>query len=295
MAEGHKMKGNLVDRLQAGDILVADGAMGAPLMAAGLPPGTPPDLWNVERPEEILSLHRVYVNAGAQIIITNTLGGTRLRLEKVGLGDRAAELNRAGVALAREASGNSAYVAGDIGSTGAMMEPLGKLAPEEAVEAFAEQAAALESGGVDLIWIETMIDLEEARAAVIGAREATDLPIFCSLSFGPKGRTLMGQLASQVAEELWPLGLAAIGANCGEGPDVVDEVLIQMRQVAPEAPLIAKPNAGRPELVDGQTVYDMAPAEFAGRVSDYLDLGARIVGGCCGSNPAHIAAIAELI
>ena len=139
------------------------------------------------------------------------------------------------------------------------------------------------------------MDLDEAKAAVSGARRATDLPIFCSLSFGPRGRTMMGVKASQAAEELWPLGLAAIGANCGDGIDVIEPVLVQMREVLPDAPLIAKPNAGMPKLVDGQTVYDMDPADFAQRIPDFVALGAQVVGACCGSNPAHIAAVARIV
>jgi methionine synthase I (cobalamin-dependent) len=285
----------LSERLGAGETLIADGATGTILMAAGLPPGTPPELWNVERPGQILQLHRAYLDAGSQIILTNTFGGSRIKLAAAGLGGRTLELNRAAVLLAREAAGEEAYVAGDIGPTGELMAPYGPLAYEKALEAFAEQAEALAGSGADLIWIETMMDLEEARAAVTGARRACDLPVFCSLSFGPKGRTMMGIRASQAASELWPLGLAAIGANCGEGIDVVEPVLREMREVVPDAPLIAKPNAGLPKLVGDQTVYDMEPAAFAARIPDFVALGAQIVGACCGSNPAHIAAVSGVV
>ena len=284
------MSTDLRERLLAGDILVADGATGTLLMAAGLPSGTPPEVWNIERPEQILALHDAYLDAGSQIILTNSFGGSRIKLGLVGYGDRAPEFSRSAAALARRAAGGRAYIAGDIGPTGALMAPLGKLTFAEAVETFSEQARALAEGGADLIWIETMMDLEEARAAVAGAREATDLPVFCSLSFGPRGRTMMGIRASQAAEELWPMGLAAIGANCGDGIDVIEPVLRQMRQVLPDAPLIAKPNAGMPRLVGGQTVYDMEPSDFGEHVSEFIALGARVVGSCCGSNPAHIAA-----
>ncbi len=286
---------DLLAKLQAGETIIADGAAGTTLMAAGLLPGVPPELWNVEQADQIRKLHLSYLDAGSQIILTNTFGGSRIKLGAAGYGERVVELNRAGSELARDTAGERAFVAGDIGPTGELMAPLGKLTSEKAIEVFAEQAKALAQGGVDLIWIETMMDIEEARAAVIGARQATDLPIFCSLSFGPRGHTMMGVSARQAAELLWPLGLAAIGANCGEGLDVVEEVLVQMRSVLPDAPLIAKPNAGRPKLVDGQTIYDMKAAEFAARMSDFVPLGARVLGACCGSNPTHIAAISSTL
>jgi 5-methyltetrahydrofolate--homocysteine methyltransferase len=295
MIKGRRMKFTdtlLKQRLAAGELLVADGAAGTMLIAAGLPHGTPPDLWNLDNPQAILQLHRAYVDAGSQIILTNTFGGSRLKLEKHNLGERTHAINLAGAQLARQASGSRAYVAGDIGPTGELMEPFGALNFERAVEVFSEQAAALVEGGVDALWIETMMDLEEARAAVTAARQASDLPVFCTLSFGPKGRTMMGVRASQAVETLWPLGLAAIGANCGEGLGPVEIALAQMHEALPEAPLIAKPNAGLPKTVAGETVYDVGPVEFAGRIKDFVALGARIVGACCGSNPEYISAIA---
>ena len=285
----------ILQRLADGEVLVADGAAGTMLMAAGLPPGAPPDLWNVEKPEQILKLHRAYIDSGSRIILTNTFGGNRIKLDKAGLGDRASELNLTAVALARQAAGDRAYVAGDIGPTGELMQPLGPLTYDAAVEAFAEQAAALTEGGVDLLWVETMTDLQEARAAVTGARQAADLPVFCSLSFGRKGRTMMGVSGKQAAEELWPLGLAAIGVNCGEGLDMIPGVLEAMRLAAPGAPLIAKPNAGLPRLIAGETVYDVEPPQFAARVSEFVALGAQIVGFCCGSSPDYIASISRSV
>jgi 5-methyltetrahydrofolate--homocysteine methyltransferase len=286
---------DLEERLEQKDVLIADGATGTMLMFAGLPPGTAPEVWNVERPEEIRKLHRAYLDAGSEIILTNTFGGTRIKLAKSGNSQRVAEFNQAGARLAQDVADHNACVAGDIGPTGELMAPFGRLTYTEALEAFKEQAAALAEGGVDAIWIETMSDLEEARAAVIAARLATELPVLCSLSFAPTGRTLMGVSARRAAEELWPLGLTAIGANCGEGLEPVDEALRQMREVLHSAPLIAKPNAGRPRVLDGQTVYDMGPADFALRVRGFVERGARIVGACCGSSPAYITAIAEVV
>lgn len=289
------MHKGLIERLQAGETLIADGATGTTLIAAGLLLGTPPELVNVDQPEQIIQLHRSYLDAGSNIILTNTFGGSRIKLARHGLDGRSQELNRAAVNLARTAAGDDAYVAGDIGPTGELMAPYGPLTFDRAMAGFAEQAEALAEGGADLIWIETMMDLEEARAAVIGARKSCDLPIFCSLSFGPKGRTMMGTGPSQAVEELWPLGLTSIGANCGEGIDMVAPVLRAMAEVLPGAPLIAKPNAGLPKLVRGQTVYDMTPADFAGLMPDLIAIGARIVGGCCGSSPAHITAVTQVV
>lgn len=277
--------------LSAKEILFADGATGTMLMAAGLPAGQPPELWNVEQPEKIHALHRAYLDAGAQIILTNTFGGNAIKLARAGLAERARELNRAAVALARQAAQGGAYVAGDIGPTGELMAPLGPLTYEQALQAFTEQAIALVEAGADLLWIETMSDLQEARAAVEAARQAGDLPIFCSLSFGKKGRTMMGVSARQAAQTLWPLGLAAIGANCGEGLEMIPQVLQEMAAVAPEAPLIVKPNAGLPKRVAGETVYDLGAEEFAERMSAFVALGARILGACCGSTPDFIRAL----
>ena len=287
------MDAQLKDYLAQGNLLIADGATGTMMMAAGLPAGAAPELWNVERPEQVLALYQAYLEAGSQIILTNTFGGSRLKLDKTGLAGRAYELNLAAARLARQAAGERAYVAGDIGPTGELMAPLGALTFEQAQEVFAEQASALAEGGADALWVETMSDLAEARAAVTAARQATDLPVFCSFSFGRKARTMMGVTPRQAALELWPLGLTAIGANCGEGLEMIPEVLAQMRQAVPEATLIAKPNAGLPKLVEGKTVYDLAPEQFAGRMAEFVQLGAQIVGSCCGSSPAYIAALAR--
>jgi 5-methyltetrahydrofolate--homocysteine methyltransferase len=290
-----KMDTKLTDHLAQGKLLIADGATGTMIMAAGLPAGAAPELWNAERPDQVLRLYHAYLDAGSQIILTNTFGGSRLKLAKTGLAERTHELNLAAARLARHAANGQAYVAGDIGPTGELMTPMGSLTDELALEVFSEQAAALAEGGVEALWIETMSDLAEARAAVTAARRVTNLPVFCSLSFGLKARTMMGVTPKQAALELWPLGLTAIGANCGEGLEMIPEVLAQMRQALPEAVLIAKPNAGLPKLVDGKTVYDMEPAQFANRMAEFINQGAQIVGSCCGSSPAYISALVERV
>jgi len=261
-------------------------------MDAGLSPGIPPELWNVENPAQILALHQSYLDAGADIILTNTFGGSRVKLDATGLGGRVRELNRAAVHLARQAAENhQAYVAGDIGPTGQLMAPLGKLTFEGALETLTEQAVALQEAGVDLFWIETMSDLDEARAAVEAVHRASDLPVFCSFSFGSRGRTMMGLRADRAAESLWPLGLSAIGANCGAGMPPVLEALKQMHAVLPLAPLIAKPNAGLPRLEGDRTIFDMTPADFAAHTPRFVELGARVIGGCCGSTAVHMTAV----
>jgi len=278
--------------LQSEKLLIADGAAGTMLQSMGLKPGQPPELWNVENPTAVRSLHRAYLSAGSQVILTNTFGGNGARLRMAGLLDRLAELNRAGAALAREEAAGRAYVAGDIGPTGELLKPYGKLEYADAVEAFRAQAAALVEGGVDLLWIETMSDVKEAQAAIEAVHAVTDRPLFCSLSFGKRARTIMGTAPREAAEALWPLGLLAIGANCGEGLEVVFPVLNEMRAALPQAVLIAKPNAGLPRLEQGQTVYDLGPKEFAARAPEFVAAGAQVIGACCGSSPAHIAAVA---
>ena len=294
----------ILERLGAGEVLIADGATGTMLQAAGIPTGMPGEAWVLERPEEIMKLHRAYVEAGSQIVLTTTFGGTRTRLKAAGLdpstgsGHRVqvAEINRRAAELARQVAGVDLYVAGDIGPTGELMAPLGPLTYEAAVELFAEQAQALAAGGADCIYIETMSDLNEAKAAVEGARQGCDLPVFCTFSFDTHGRTSMGVSPTQAAQAMAAWGVPATGANCGHAPEEVLDFLPQMRQAAPDAEaiaLIAKPNAGLPRLVKRQVVYDATPERMAELALRYVELGARIVGTCCGSSPAHIASIAE--
>ena len=285
----------ILQRLASGEVLIADGATGTMLQAAGLPAGMPGEIWVLEHPEEIMKLHRAYVEADSQLILTSTFGGTRARLKKAGLDVQVAEINRRAAELARRVAGDDLYVGGDIGPTGEMMAPIGPLTYEAAVELFAEQSQALAAGGVDCIYIETMSDLNEAKAAVEGARQGCDLPVFCTFSFDTHGRTSMGVSPTQAAQAMTALGVPAIGANCGHAPEEVLDILPQMRQAAPDAYLIAKPNAGVPHMIKRQVVYDAIPERMAELARRYVELGARIVGACCGSSPAHIAAIAAAI
>jgi len=287
--------------LSAGHILIADGATGTVLQSMGLEPGAAPELWNVEKPDSVRALHRAYLEAGAQVVLTNTFGASRLKLDRTGgLGDRVSELNEAAGRLARAEAGEEAYVAGDIGPSGMLMVPYGPLDYDKAVVMFAEEARALVDGGVDLIWVETMSDLDEAAAAVEGALQANDVPIFCSLSFTQVGRTIMGVRPSEAYERLCEMGVTAVGANCGEGVEPVIVALGEMQSARQSAgglvpALIAKPNAGLPHLENGNTVFDLGPDEMAAYTKQFLELGAQVIGACCGSTPSHIAAIAAQV
>ncbi len=285
---------DFLTRLTSGLPVVADGAMGTMLQAAGLPPGKTGEFWVLERPDAIAAVHRAYVEAGAELILTCTFGGTRPRLERSGLADRVAEVNRRAVEIAREAAAGRAFVAGDIGPLGELLAPLGKRSYEEAVDLFAEQAAALAEAGADVLYIETMSALEEARAAVEGARRAAPyLPITLTFSFDTHGRTNMGVRPEQAAQAALDWGVTAFGANCGATLEMTEGALAKMRAVAPDALLIAKPNAGLPRMVEGRPVYDATPEMMADFAARAVALGARIIGGCCGSTPAHIQAIAQ--
>jgi 5-methyltetrahydrofolate--homocysteine methyltransferase len=282
-------------RLRAGEVLVADGATGTMLQAMGLDAGEAPEAWILAQPDKIRALHRGYIQAGVDIILTCTFGGSRFRLEGHGLADRVVEINQHAAELAREMAGDAVFVAGDLGPTGQLLQPLGPLTPEQVAEAYAEQARGLVAGGVDFLLIETMSDLGEAQAAIEGTRRAApDLPIICTFSFDTHGRTMMGLRPTQAAREIMP-SVEGLGANCGADPAEFVEIIPAMRRAAPEAILWAKPNAGLPHLVDDEVVYDAGPA-YMGRIAGQLaEAGAQVVGGCCGTGPEHMAAMAETL
>jgi 5-methyltetrahydrofolate--homocysteine methyltransferase len=279
--------------------ILADGAMGTILFEAGLTSGDSPERWNVERPDVIRDIHRAYRAAGSRILLTNTFGGNRFRLALHGLDTRVAEFNEAAARLAVEvahAPGSRAVVAGDIGPSGGILAPLGDLERADAVKAFAEQAAALRAGGVDVFWIETMSALEEIDAALEGVRQAgPGVPVVITLSFDTHGHTMMGVNPEQAAKELTALGVAAVGGNCGLGPAELLPAMAAMRAFAPDALLVAKPNAGLPVLEDGRAVYRGSPGEMADFARRLTAAGVRIVGGCCGSAPEHLRAMAAAL
>ncbi len=277
--------------------LLLDGAMGTMLMDAGLEQGAPPETWNVDEPDKVRAVHRGYIEAGSNIILTNTFGGTRFRLKLHNLQDRVAELNRAAAVNARaeaEAADHPVLVAGSMGPTGELFTPMGTMTFEEAKVAFAEQAAALDEGGADLLWVETMSDLEEVRAAVEGAQSVSNLPIAATMTFDTHGHTMMGVSPTKALQTLSGFGLVALGANCGNGPDEIEEVIQTMHALSPETILIAKANAGIPHWIDEELVYDGTPEVMAEYTRRVYGSGARLIGGCCGSSPAHIKAMSEV-
>lgn len=291
---------DLASLLASRPVLLADGGMGTGLFAQGLTTGDSPELWNVERAERVAEVHRGFVAAGSDIILTNSFGGNRHRLKLHAAEGRVAELNRAAARVAREvadAAGRPVLVAGSIGPTGELIQPLGPLSREEAAAAFAEQAEALAEGGVDVIWIETMSAPEEVEAAVQGAMKA-GLPLVTTLSFDTNGRTMMG-VGPEAAVALFhrlPQRPAAFGANCGTGPGQLLATVLGLRVAAdPEEVIVAKGNCGIPEYRHGHIHYSGTPEIMA----DYARLarrcGARIVGGCCGTTDVHLAAMRQAL
>lgn len=274
--------------------VLGDGAMGTMLQAAGLESGGAPELWNVERPEVVRGIYQGYVDAGSQVITTNTFGGTSYRLGRDNLAARVRELNLAGARLAREvadAAGRPVLVAGDMGPTGEILAPLGSLDPADAQAAFAEQAAALAEGGADFILIETMSALEEVEAAVRGA-QTTGLPVAVTMTFDTHFRTMMGVKPVQAVKAIYDLGVRVIGANCGNGPAEIERIATEMTAVKPDDVfLIAQSNAGLPKYDQGVIRYDGTPEVMAEYARKMKTLGIRYIGACCGSTPAHIAAM----
>ena len=286
--------------LAAGGPIVADGAMGTMLMANGLEFGDPPELWNLEHPEIIRRVQRAYLAAGAQVLLTNTFGGNRLRLELHGREDRVDQMNRTAAVLARvevDAADHPAIVAGDLGPTGQIMASIGgTLTPEIAREVFAEQARALVAGGADVLWVETMSDVDEAVAAILGAKDAApDRPVIATMSFDTRGHTMMGVSPERAAAALLEAGAVAIGGNCGNGPEELVPVIERMRKAYPDAVLVAKGNVGMPQLVAMTVQYETTPATMADFARQFRDAGANVIGACCGSTPPHLQAMAEAI
>lgn len=288
----------LDELLATESMIVLDGAMGTMLMVAGLTSGASPEEWNVTHPDRIRAVHRHYIDAGSHIVLTNSFGGTRYRLKLHNLQDRVHELNQAAARNARaeaDAAPRLVLVGGSMGPTGELLEPMGTMRYEEAVAAFAEQARGLVAGGVDLLWIETMSDMDEVRAAAEGAQSVTDLPVCATMSFDTNGRTMMGVTPMQAVQTLSQWGLAAIGGNCGNGIEEIERVIYEMHIAAPDVRLIAKANAGIPQWKNNELSYDATPPVMGDYAQRVRALGATFVGGCCGNTPDHIRAIAAAI
>ena len=293
-------------RLQERPYLVLDGAMGTQLIEAGLEPGACPEAWNVSHPKRLREIHQAYARAGADILLTNSFGGSPFRLKPHGFEDRVFELNRAAAQIAKEVAADEEtsspsgtggavpiLVGGSMGPSGQMMEPLGELTAADAREGFLIQASGLVAGGVDLIWIETMSDPAEAVAAIEGARRASDLPIGLTMTFDAGGRTMMGTTPEQVLDLVARFDLVALGANCGNGPGEIESVVRALAELDSGIPIVAKSNAGIPTWMDGKLVYDGTPEVMAGHAQRVRSLGAQLIGGCCGTTPAHIRAMGE--
>jgi 5-methyltetrahydrofolate--homocysteine methyltransferase len=278
--------------------LLADGAFGTMLISAGLPHGTAPEEWNLSHTDQVREVHRGYIEAGCDIVLTNSFGGTRFRLGRHNFEDRVSEINRTAAELARaeaDAAPRPVMVAGSMGPTGELFEPMGLLSFEQARDAYAEQAEALVVGGVDALWTETMSDLQEVQAAMMGIREVTDLPVITTLTFDTNGRTMMGIGPVKGLEAMRELGVAALGGNCGNGPAEIEGVIKAMHATAPDVVLVAKANAGIPELVGNELCYSGTPEVMARYAVQVRNLGARIIGGCCGTTPEHVRAMADAL
>jgi len=292
----------IVERVRVGERLVFDGGYGTMLFAAGLANGACPELWNDTHAEVVGGIHRAYFEAGSDIVETNTFGGSRLKLNEYGLGDRTSELNVKGVRLARAAATSGGYVVGSIGPTSrlpAEYEPLGDTTDEAYFETFREQAEALAEGGADGFAVETMMFPQEAVAAVRACKAVADLPVMATMFFQfeelhDRDRTMWGESPAEVATNLLKAGADVVGMNCGRGPDRAIVIIREMREVT-GAPLVAYPNAGLPVTTGDDVTYELGPEDMARDYPALLDAGAAIVGACCGSNPEHIRRIADLV
>ena len=286
-----------LERLNSGEILVADGATGSNLQKMGLRPGQPPEDLIIDNPDILFTLERSFVEAGADIILTCTFGGTRMRMKDSKYQDRAPEVNIRAAELARKAASarEGVMVAGSMGPVGGLLKPYGPLDAEEVQATFAEQAKALTEGGVDFLLIETMFAFEETTAAFEGARSVSDLPIVVSFSYDRGTRTMMGIKPKDVIKKYSEMGAVVIGANCGTTLENMEAVVKEYGATLPNVPLWVKPNAGVPhmDIETEQGVYDMTPEDMGNYARKYVELGAKIIGGCCGNTPEHVAAIAK--
>ena len=286
-----------LERLRSGKTLVADGATGTNLHRMGLQPGIAPEDLVLDQPEMILELESAFATAGSDIILTCTFGGTRLRMKGSKYAQRVTEVNTRAVELARKAASTRSgiLVAGSIGPTGLLMKPYGPLSPDEACATFTEQVQGLVAGGVDLLVIETMFSFDEADAAFKAARTITDLPIVVSFSYDRGVRTMMGVKPAEMIKRYKEMGAALVGANCGTSLENMEKVAQEYAAAEPGFPLWIKPNAGLPRMLDGNTIFDVAPEQMGEFARKYVALGARVVGGCCGNTPEHIAAIVKSV
>ena len=282
---------NILDELRQGKVLLSDGAWGTLLQSKGLNPGECPELWNITHRKDVSDIAEAYLNAGCDIIETNSFGASRLKLSQYGLGDRVNELNEAAASISREIAGTDKHVAGSVGPTGKMLL-MGDVTGEELYENYKEQSIALEKGGADIIIIETMTDLDEATFAVKAARENTNCTVIVTMTFSKdlKGEffTMMGVSPFEMVNTMKAAGAHIVGSNCGNGIRDMISIVTEIRAVDRNIPVIIQANAGFPEYIDGKTVFRESPEMMASYIPDLLKEGANIIGGCCGTTPEHI-------
>ena len=290
--------GKIIDQIKTGKVLVSDGAWGTFLHAKGLKAGECPELWNITHAEEVLDIAKGYIEAGSDMIETNSFGGSRFKLANYGLEDRVFELNKAASEISRRAAGPDKYVLGSIGPTGKILM-MGEVSEDDLYNAFKEQSMALEAGGADAIMIETMTDLEEAIQAIKAAKENTKCEVFCTMTFDKTVnndfRSMMGVSPTDMVNQIIDAGADLIGANCGNGIKDMVSIVKEIRKNNNEIPVLIHANAGMPIYQDGKTVFPETPDEMASVTKELLSAGANIVGGCCGTTPAHISKIVEVV
>lgn len=279
------------------DGLIFDGAMGTMLIFEGLKGGKASEFWNLEKPDVLRNIHKKYFDAGSDVVTTNTFGASSIKLARAGLGEQFSEINETAVRLAKSVAGKGKYVAGDIGPTGEILQPYGALSVSQAVDCFAEQADCLTRAGVDLLIIETMFDVNESILAIRGARSVSSLPIFATLTFKETKTgfaTVMGNRVEESMAALVEAGASAVGANCTIGSDAMIRLAERIRESV-EVPVIAQPNAGKPETKGADVIYPEDMEYFSDNIKKIKALGIEIVGGCCGTTPDYIRRIAEKI
>lgn len=287
---------NILEKAKSSGLLF-DGAMGSMLMAGGMPTGMASEMMNIEKPDIVREIHKAYLNAGSDVITTNTFGGSPVKMKSAGIAHLMEEANRTAARIARQAAGSERLVAGDIGPLGEMLEPLGLISSAEAQDNFSRQAEILAQNGVDLFIVETMFDINESLAAIQGIQAVSELPIFATLTFekGPLGfATIMGNRVDESMHALVNAGAVAVGANCSIGSDLMIELAAEIRRCV-TVPVIIQSNAGLPETQNGRLVYPETPERYAANVAKIKALGVEIIGGCCGTTPQYIRAIRDLI